>query len=474
MSKTALVWFRNDLRLSDNDALSWAVDEGYHILPFFHLEEGESLPTGGATKWWLHFALEDFSSQISDLGGQLIIGNPELTCDEALKSVIKKYSIEAVLWNRSYEPEHIKRDTRIKAYLKNQDIHAESFNSNLLFDPTKVTNKSGTPFKVFTPFWKSLKENEICPAPELDLGSISWAKAIAPLSVADLNLLPKIKWGTGFYDAWQPTRSGAMEQVDSFLPERASAYPEQRDRPDLEGTSKLSPYLHFGQIGPRELLTKFRATGDPKVESGVSRQLFWREFANHLLYHFNWTPTKPLYEKYADFPWEEDPTLVKAWQQGQTGYPMVDAAMRELWTTGWMHNRARMIVGSFLVKHLLQPWQEGAAWFWDTLVDANLANNTFGWQWVAGCGADGAPYFRVFNPITQGQKFDVTGGYVRKWCPELKDLPLKYLHCPWEATPLELTAAGVTLGKDYPHPVIEHPDGRKKALDAFAKWKDMS
>lgn len=474
MHKIALVWFRNDLRLDDNDAVLWALDNGYIILPYFHYDKSDDhWAAGGATKWWLHHALKDFANQIHDLGGTLILGDSATPAGLELTNTIKKYAVSTVLWNRSYEPAHINRDSLIKASLKEQGLHVQSFNSNLLFEPTKVATKSGTPFKVFTPFWKSLREEKISPAPPLDKKALKWVTA-SSATLESYDLLPKITWDTGMQSSWAPSRKGALDKITSFLPQKAALYPEHRDRPDLEGTSKLSPYLHFGQIGPRELLISLRAKANPLIENGITRQLFWREFANHLLYHFPHTPTQPLYEKYANFPWDENEAFLTAWQEGKTGYPIVDAAMRELWHTGWMHNRARMIVGSVLVKHLLQPWQAGASWFWDTLVDANLANNTFGWQWIGGCGADGAPYFRVFNPITQGQKFDKTGEYVRKWCPELAKVPLKYLHCPFDAPPLELAAAGVTLGQNYPYPVVDHATGRKRALGAFQKFKELS
>jgi len=475
MSKVALIWFRNDLRLSDNMAVAWAVKHGYEILPFVHYEaESDIWALGGASKWWLYHALEDFQQQVNALGGSVIYGDSQNSDFSSLDAVIAQNQVEAVLWNRLYEPESIKRDTFIKERLKAKGLHVQSFNSNILFDPVKVRNKSGSPFKVFTPFWKALREVDIPMSTDVDLNTVQWKKTDQQEGIKAYDLLPKIPWDQGFTEYWNPTRGGALECLNKFVPTNAELYPDNRDRPDLEGTSRLSPYLHFGQIGPRETLQALRALQSPVVEDGIVRQLFWREFANHLLYHFPHSPTQPLYEKYKLFPWDEDEALLKAWQKGQTGYPIVDAAMRELWHTGWMHNRARMIVGSVLVKHLLQPWQAGAAWFWDTLVDANLANNTMGWQWIAGSGADGAPYFRVFNPITQGQKFDKTGDYVRKWCPELANLPNKYLHCPFDAPPLELVAAGVTLGKTYPHPIVDHATGRQRALDAFATFKERS
>ncbi len=475
MTQVALLWLRSDLRLQDNQALSWAVEHGYKVLPYYHHNEhSDEWQRGGASKWWLHYALQDLEEQITQLGGQLLLGNPEYTSADAIQEVLQQHQVRAVLWNRCYEPHRIKEDTQIKAALKSQGYQVKSFNSNTLFDPTKTFNKSGSPFKVFTPFWKSLAQQEVAYAEPLDETSISWASPQLQRRLDDLSLLPTIGWDAGMHSSWEVSRSAGLARLGQFSQARAIVYGDYRDRPDLEGTSKLSPYLHFGQLGPREVLHQLRSLSHPDVESGITRQLFWREFGQHLLYHFPHSPTQALYEKYQLFPWEENDQFLRAWQRGETGYPIVDAGMRELWTTGWMHNRVRMIVGSLLVKHLLQPWQAGAEWFWDTLVDADLGNNTMGWQWIAGSGADGAPYFRVFNPITQGQKFDITGDYVRKWCPELAHLPNKYLHCPFDAPDLELRAAGIILGRNYPAPIIGHKEGRQKALDAFAAFKEIS
>jgi len=473
MPKKALIWFRNDLRLSDNDVLASAIKNGEEILPYFHYSHHEeSWELGEASQWWLHHALEDLADQIQQLGGHLVLGDPALPTQLAITQLITEHNIEKVYWNRSYEPAHIRRDIKIKSTLKEQGIQVQSYNSTILYDPTQTFNKSGTPFKVFTPFWKSLQDQS-SPPTNVDICHAKWSRIKPRIRLNDYNLLPKISWDKQFYTSWNPSRKGALERIEQFLPNKATTYLDLRDRPDLDNTTQLSPYLHFGQIGPRELISSLRTNSHPLVESGIVRQLYWREFAHHLLYHFPTTPTQPLYEKYNNFPWQENESFLRAWQCGETGYPIVDAGMRQLWSTGWMHNRVRMIVGSVLVKHLLQPWQSGAEWFWDTLIDASLANNTLGWQWVAGSGADGAPYFRVFNPITQGQKFDQTGNYVRQWCPELKSVPLKYLHCPFNAPPLELASAGITLGKQYPHPIVEHADGRARALDAFALFKQI-
>ena len=292
-------------------------------------------------------------------------------------------------------------------------------------------------------------------------------------SLDSMDLMPKKDWHRGFVDHWKPTESAAFEHLDRFLEDRVSAYSERRDFPEEAGTSSLSPYLHFGQIGPRQIVHELNRRTDTTAEGPFVylKEIYWREFAYNVLYHFPDTADKPLQPAYADFPWESDDALLHAWQRGQTGYPIVDAGMRQLWQTGWMHNRVRMIVASLLVKHLLQDWKEGARWFWDTLVDADLASNTLGWQWSGGCGADAAPYFRVFNPMTQGQKFDPDGTYVKRFVPELAALPAKYIHAPWEAPDGLLLNAGIVLGETYPLPVIEHKAGRARALNAFSRFR---
>ena len=286
--------------------------------------------------------------------------------------------------------------------------------------------------------------------------------------------MPKKDWHRGFVEHWEPTEAAALEQLDRFLQERVIVYDSKRDFPEVDGTSCLSPYLHFGQIGPRQIIHELNLRMDTTADGPFVylKEIYWREFAYNVLYHFPDTPDRPLQPAYADFPWESDKVLLHAWQRGRTGYPIVDAGMRQLWQTGWMHNRVRMIVASLLVKHLLQDWKQGASWFWNTLVDADLASNTLGWQWSGGCGADAAPYFRVFNPMTQGQKFDPNGNYVRRFVPELAALPAKYIHAPWEAPDGLLQNAGVVLGETYPYPVIEHKAGRARALDAFSRFRE--
>ncbi|MCB1097831.1 MAG: deoxyribodipyrimidine photo-lyase [Verrucomicrobiae bacterium] len=479
MGSPTIVWFRQDLRIHDNAALAFAIERGESVLPVYVWapdEEGNWAP-GGASRWWLHHALRDLDDQLGQLGSRLVIrcASGKNGTEQVLHQLCRETGADHVLWNRRYEPVAIERDTMLKAALRSQGLHARNFNSSLLFETTQVRNKSGKPFQVFTPFWKHCTALEVAsPVRIYTHGLRRPKKWPASDSIADLALLPSIGWDAGFYDFWgTPTRNDVMNRLEGFIRDGASSYPEARDIPATDGTTRLAPALHFGQIGPREAWQAFAGARNhsPAFDSGIMRQLVWREFAHHLLFHFQETPLKPLRSDFEVFPWDADERYLKAWQRGETGYPIVDAGMRQLWQTGWMHNRVRMIVGSLLVKHLLQHWLEGARWFWDTLVDADLANNTMGWQWIGGCGADAAPYFRIFNPITQGEKFDPDGSYVKKYVPELRNLSAKYVHRPWDLGELDLAAAGLRLGKNYPVPVIEHGAGRARALKAFDTLK---
>ena len=381
----------------------------------------------------------------------------------------------AVYWNRRYEPAIIARDKATKARLPAAGVDARSFNSALLFEPHAIRNKSGGPFQVFTPFWRHCLALPVEEPVKLPPGKFpAPAKWPATLELAELDLRPRIKWDEGLAAAWRPGETAALKRLKQFTAGAMEAYADQRNFPETDGTSALSPHLHFGEIGPRQIWAAVRKLSQ---DSGVfpahrGGQVFlsevgWREFAGHLLYHFPQTPEEPLRKEFSAFPWVKDPAALRAWQKGRTGYPLVDAGMRQLWQTGWMHNRVRMIVASFLVKHLRISWQAGAAWFWGTLVDADLASNTLGWQWAAGCGADAAPYFRIFNPILQGGKFDPEGNYVRRWVPELARLPAEFIHQPWAAPLHVLAEAGVTLGADYPQPIVDHGEARAAALAAL-------
>jgi deoxyribodipyrimidine photo-lyase len=484
----SIVWFRIDLRLADNPALPAAIKRGGAIVPvFIHAPEEEApWPPGDASRWWLYQSLSALEAQLRAVGSRLVIRRgPTL---EALRRLVRETSARAVSWNRRYEPAVIARDAKVEEALRRDGLVVESFNAALLHEPWTVQNQSGKPFQVFTPFWKHcLKQPdpaEPLPAPKHLPAPAQWPKSLA---LDELELEPEINWTEGLRAAWRPGEAGAEENLQKFLTQAFAGYSDQRNRPDVAGTSRLSPHLHFGEISPRQIWQAVRRhaekgtrrvgdrrSGDDWRNSQFLAEVGWREFAHHLLHHFPHTPAEPLRAGFKMFRWRKDAAFLKAWQKGRTGYPIVDAGMRELWTTGWMHNRVRMIVASFLVKDLLLSWTEGARWFWDTLVDADLAQNTLGWQWTAGCGADAAPYFRVFNPASQGEKFDPRGDYVRRWCPELAKLADEWLHEPWHAPGETLAHAGVELGRDYPEPLVNHALAREIALEAFSRIKSAA
>lgn len=477
--QTTIYWFRNDLRLADNLALRHAAEQGA-VLPVFiwNANEYGTWPPGGATRWWLHQSLVSLSASLEQAGSRLTLrqGDPL----EILKELATASKADVVVWGRRYEPALIESDKRVKHGLAEAGIEAKSFNNALLFEPWQAQTKQGRPYQVYSPFRRFL---EALPEPEKPKPAPKALTAPRKWPASDkldaLGLVPTIKWYEGMAEEWQPGEAGAAKRLKAFSKAPIETYKDDRDYPSIAATSKLSPHLHFGEASPRQAYhaahKKLKdATGstEKKNINHFISEVLWREFGYHLIYHFPQTPDNPLREKYADFPWvdmRKGRHHLEAWQKGQTGYPIIDAGMRELWHTGWMHNRVRMVVASFLVKHLLINWTEGAKWFWDTLVDADLASNTLGWQWAGGCGADAAPYFRIFNPMTQGEKFDADGAYVKKWCPELKDVPSKYIHKPWECPPLELQTAGVTLGEDYPEPIVDHRQARERALAALSE-----
>jgi deoxyribodipyrimidine photo-lyase len=473
----SIVWFRKDLRLTDQPALRAALRRGGPVVPVYLWspeEEGVWAP-GAASRWWLHHALTRLHADLRERGSELIIRRGPAS--EVLPTLVEETGAAALYWNRRYEPACIERDRRVKAQLQGAGLTVESFNGSLLFEPWDVQTGSGGCYQVFTPFWKRCCElgieRESLPKPRELKSPARWPQGLA---IEELGLLPKIPWADGFAERWTPGEAGAHRALQDFVGERIEDYHEQRDRPAALGTSSLSPHLHFGEISPLQVWEAVTARYGPPApakkgpKSGPMTflsEVGWREFAHHVLYHFPHTPRQPLREKFAAFPWQGTRSQERAWQRGRTGYPIVDAGLRELWGTGWMHNRVRMIVGSFLTKDLLISWQHGAAWFWDTLVDADLANNTLGWQWISGCGADAAPYFRIFNPVSQGEKFDPEGTYVRRWVPELSRLPNNYVHRPWEAPAGVLSAAGVKLGTTYPRPIVDHAVARRQALAAL-------
>ena len=471
-----LLWFGRDLRLADNPALAAALARGGPLIPIFLLDDAEAgaWAPGGASRWWLDASLAALDRELSQRGSRLILRRGPAA--EALDRLIDETGADAVYWNRRYEPWAVARAERLKSALKRRGLDARSLNAALLREPWTLATQQGGPYRVFTPFWKALRAEPLAPP-----GAPAPQRIPAPEAfpesdrLEDWSLRPsQPDWAGGLRAAWQPGEAGAQARLADFADAAALEYRDQRDRPDRDGTSRLSPHLHFGEIGPRQIWhavtgQALARTGSPMpagAETYLS-EIAWREFSYHLLFHFPHLPERPLRAEFAAFPWAEDAAGLKAWQRGRTGYPIVDAGMRQLWQTGWMHNRVRMIVASFLIKDLLLPWQAGQAWFWDTLVDADLANNAASWQWVAGSGADAAPYFRVFNSSLQGEKFDPGGTYVRRWVPELAQLPDKLIHAPWTARPVELQAAGIRLGHDYPTPIVDHGRARLRALEAF-------
>lgn len=467
-----IVWFRQDLRVADNPALASACAAGGPVVALYVLDDGapgEWAP-GGAARWWLHHSLAALKARLGEFGIPLILRRGDAA--DIVTSLVEEIGAAGVHWNRCYEPYAIRRDAALKASLKDSGIDTRSFNAALLYEPWTVKTKAGGFFKVYTRFWHAVRDAGD-PEPPRGAPAYRQSSAAVPKIPSDAldswTLLPtRPDWAGGLRDRWQPGEAAAMAHFEAFLDGGLKGYKDGRNFPAQTVTSTLSPYLHFGDIGPRQVwkmvVDKAGWTADSET---FLKEVVWREFAYHVFYHLPDLPAEPMYDRFAEFPWQDDPAALAAWQAGRTGYPMVDAGMRELWQTGHMHNRVRMITASFLVKHLLQPWQAGEAWFWDTLVDADLAVNAFSWQWVAGCGADAAPYFRIFNPIIQGAKFDPDGSYIRTYVPEIAALPDKYLFAPWEAPEDILADAGIVLGKTYPHPIVAHGAARDRAMAAF-------
>ncbi|HEV2510020.1 deoxyribodipyrimidine photo-lyase [Bosea sp. (in: a-proteobacteria)] len=478
-SRPALFWFRDDLRLSDNPALRAASERGPLICLYILDTSTQRRPLGGAARWWLSRSLTALSNAIAAKGGELLLlrGDPA----ELLPHIVREAHVGYVAWNRRYDGTAITLDKAVKATLTEAGVTVESFNANLLNEPWQVKTKAGGPFKVFTPYWRAVRERDEPSAPLPAPARLSKARLPAALreqalTVADLALEPtKPDWAGGLREAWTPGEDGARDRLDAFLDETIAGYREARDQPDRISTSRLSPHLRFGEISPRQIWHATQAAREagntPGSAADVEKffsEIGWREFSYHLLFHNPELASVNYDRRFDAMSWEKDETGLTAWQKGLTGYPIVDAGLRELWQTGWMHNRVRMITASFLIKHLLTDWRAGETWFWDTLVDADPANNPASWQWVAGSGADAAPYFRVFNPVTQGEKFDPKGAYVRRFVPELAELGDKFIHRPWDAPANELKQAGIVLGRDYPKPIVALDLGRRRALDAFA------
>jgi deoxyribodipyrimidine photo-lyase len=471
MSGTAIVWFRRDLRLADHPALHAAVSSGRRVIALYIHSPEESAPwsPGGASNWWLHHSLQALDASLRQLGSRLIIRRGGAAA--VLEQLCKESGADAVYWSRQYEAAHVARDRAIKADLRGRGLSAESYAGSLLSEPWQIRTGAGEVYRVFSPYWRNLsarlnQDPPLPPPTRLDDPQLS------SLPLAELGLLPRIGWDAQFSTQWQPGEAGAHAALDLFQDAAARDYAEGRNRPDQRGTSALSPHLHFGEISPRQIIHLLCGTGSNAAypnrqweqQHAFIRELGWRDFAYQLLHNFPHTSLEPLYPQWASFPWRESDADVRAWQRGQTGIPIIDAGMRQLWQHGWMHNRVRMIVASFLCKNLRLHWLHGARWFWDTLLDADLASNTLGWQWSAGCGADAAPYFRVFNPVSQAEKFDPQGDYVRRFVPELQRLSGKAIHQPW-------LVGGM---RGYPKPLVDLKQSRADALAAFAQFRGKS
>ncbi|MEO1595655.1 MAG: deoxyribodipyrimidine photo-lyase [Pseudomonadota bacterium] len=475
---TGIVWFRRDLRLTDQPALNDALDHCDRVV-LLYIDDSETetdWAAGAASRWWLHQSLAALGREIASRGASLALRRGVAL--DALRAVSAETGATAVFWNRLYEPGAIARDKAIKTALQDDGVAVHSHNGALLQEPWEVMTKTGTPYRVFTPYWRAARAQLHRPDPLAAPATIAGAE-IESLPLDALGLEPSIDWDDGLEAAWTPGEAGAMSRARAFVADPVRDYDATRDLPGTAGTSRLSPHLHFGEISPRQVWRLVEEAQDPESDGCrvFLTEIGWREFSHYVMFHFPHTTDAPMNERFAAFPWRDDDEAagdIRAWERGNTGIPIVDAGMRELWRTGWMHNRVRMIVASLLVKNIRAHWLHGARWFWDTLVDADLPANTMGWQWSAGTGADAAPYFRIFNPVTQGEKFDRDGDYVRHWVPELARLPKKYLHKPWEAPEAVLREAGVTLGRDYPRPIVDLKASRKAALDAFQSLKEAS
>jgi deoxyribodipyrimidine photo-lyase len=474
LNNPIIYWYSDDLRVHDLPALNAAAATGRPILACYILDDDspEHRRLGAASRWWLHHSLDALSRDIEKLGGTLYLarGRPE----KILGDLVEKTGASHVYCSRSYEPWWLDLKKRVYTELLHLDADLLHFAGSLLWEPEQVMTRAGTPFKVFTPFWNACKAMWEPDQPaRLSAVEFCSAKELSCTSLTDLGLISAVDGRADTWsEYWQPGEKAGDDRLREFIDDRLAQYGEGRDFPAANTTSMLSPHLHFGEISPNRIFHTVRQAvlSDPTVELAADKflnEIGWREFSRHLLFHYPHIPETSFRPAFEAFPWAGSPETLKAWREGQTGYPFVDAGMRELWQTGYMHGRVRMVVASFLCKHLLIDWRVGERWFWETLVDADLANNASGWQWVAGSGADASPYFRIFNPITQGVKFDKKGEYIRRWVPELSALPDRYLSQPWMAPKSTLEESGITLGRHYPLPIVEHKPARESALAAY-------
>ena len=472
-----IVWFRDDLRLSDHSALSAAAKTGAPVIGLFVLDETSRgvRPLGGAARWWLAQSLRRLQASLQAAGVNLVLRRGAAA--KVIPEIARDAKAGRVLWNEIAQAPHLAIAKAVEAGLAEAGITSQSFPGDLLASPRDIRNKDGRGLRVFTPFWRRLLALGDPPTPLPAPKRLTTIAGVASDHLESWELEPqRPDWAGGLRETWTPGEDAAQRRLKDFLDDGLRGYAGGRDRPDRDGTSSLSPHLRFGEISPRQIwhAARFAAAERPVLSADAEKflsELGWREFCRHLLHDHPDLAAANLQPAFDAFPWKHDAKSLAAWRRGRTGYPIVDAGMRQLWHTGVMHNRVRMVVASFLVKHLLLDWRQGEQWFWDTLVDADAGSNPANWQWVAGCGADAAPYFRVFNPVLQGEKFDPDGAYVRRWLPELSQLPAKLVHQPWRATPLELKSADIELGRTYPEPIIDHAKGRERALAAYSKLR---
>lgn len=472
MAAPTLVWLRDDLRVDDNPALHAAKQLRGPVIPVYIRTEGEPWALGPAARWWLADSLESLAKGLKERSSRLILRAGEAL--PVLRDLLAETGAEAIYWNRRYTPHHVQVDTQVKAALSEQGLEARSFNGSMLWEPWEVT-RSGRTFQTFTSYHRAALALGDLPVPEGAIGELpapeAWPSSEA---LGDWSLRSHFSaYPEGFNDRWKPGENEARRRLERFLDEPARRYYAEKHRPDLHGTSRLSPSLRFGEISPRRLYheTLQQMEADETIRQGGRKflqELHWRDFAKYLLYTHPQLAEEPLRRVFGNLPWREDDTAFEAWKNGQTGYPLVDAAMRELRVTGWMHNRMRMVTASFLTKDLLIPWQKGEAWFWECLVDGDMASNAMNWQWVTGCGVDGTGFQRIFNPVTQGHTFDPDGSYVRRWVPEVAPLAVPAIHAPWTASPMDSRLAEIVLGTTYPEPIVDHAEARKRALEAVA------
>jgi deoxyribodipyrimidine photo-lyase len=472
-----IVWFRSDLRICDHPALHAAASTGQPVICLYVLDEPSRFPMarplGGASRWWLAQSLRALQKRLQSVGSALVLRRGPAA--KVIAETAREAGANTVFWNEIAQAPHQARSGAVAAALKEIGVVSHSFPGDLLASPAAIRTKDGRGLRVFTPFWRRVRALGDPPEPLPAPGRLRTGPSLAGDTVESWHLEPtQPDWAGGLRDTWTPGELAGQGRLRGFLQTGVAGYAAGRDRPDQNHTSRLSPHLRFGEISPRQVwhAARFAVAERPSLCDDIEKflgELGWREFCHHLLFDVPDLAVRNLQSSFDAFPWRCDEAALSAWQRGQTGYPIVDAGMRELWHSGVMHNRVRMVVASFLVKHLQIDWREGEKWFWDTLVDADPGNNPANWQWVAGCGADAAPYFRVFNPILQGEKFDPDGAYVRRWVGELARLPANLIHRPWSATPIELKSAGVDLGRTYPEPIIEHSKGRERALRAYAK-----